>query len=189
MSGIFCAKKRKVDASLVISYLLGMGYRREYELVKFVFLIILFGIAIEDLCRHKISNKSCMAIGALLIPSLLAEPHIMPVSRCLGALCVSFPMFVLSLFWENAFGGGDIKLTFVSGMVVGWEIIITAIIFAVFCGGIYGVVLLMYEKRKGDDIRFPKKSVQKGIAFAPFLFVGMFIAVPYAQTFIVWFLS
>lgn len=130
-----------------------------------------------------------MAIGILLIPSLLAEPYILPVSRCVGAICVSFPMFVLSLFWKKAFGGGDIKLTFVCGMVVGWETIITAIIFAVFCGAIYGVFLLVHEKRTGGYTRFSEKAVQKGVAFAPFFFVGMVIAVPYAQTFVTWFLS
>ena len=58
--------------------------------------------------------------AALLIPaflSLVTEPGITLLSRAMGGLAVSLPMYLMTLAVPESFGGGDIKLMAVCGLL------------------------------------------------------------------------
>ena len=77
------------------------------------------------------------------------------VSRLIGMICVSLPLFLIVLVIPDGFGGGDIKLMFAAGFFIGLII-----------GGCQGVILLA-RRKKGKDDHF---------AFGPALSVGLMIA-------------
>lgn len=85
--------------------------------------------------------------------------------RLIGMIAVSVPMFLLA-WLLNGFGGGDVKLMFAAGFLLGWKGILAAFLIGVIGGGIYGVYLLA-SKKKGRKEYF---------AFGPFLSVGIMIS-------------
>ena len=62
-------------------------------------------------------------------------------------------------------GGGDVKLMGGIGALIGWEGVITTLIFASFLGLIYAIFLMIFKGKKGAD----------AIPFGPFLSMGALI--------------
>ncbi len=80
-----------------------------------------------------------------------------------GTLAVALLGYVL--FKKEAMGGGDVKLMGGIGAFVGWEGVITTIVFASVLGLVYSVFLMIFKgKGKGD-----------AIPFGPFLSAGALI--------------
>ena len=69
------------------------------------------------------------------------------------------------MFKKEAMGGGDIKLMGGVGALLGWEGVITTIIFASFLGLVYALFLIIFKGKKGGD----------AIPFGPFLSLGALI--------------
>ena len=69
------------------------------------------------------------------------------------------------LFKKEAMGGGDVKLMGGIGALIGWEGVITTIVFASFLGLVYAVFLMIFKGKKGGD----------AIPFGPFLSLGALI--------------
>lgn len=84
-----------------------------------------------------------------------------------GTLAVALLGYVM--FKKEAMGGGDVKLMGGIGAFVGWEGVITTIIFASALGLVYSVFLMIFKgKGKGD-----------AIPFGPFLSAGALINMYY----------
>ena len=80
-----------------------------------------------------------------------------------GTLAVALLGYVM--FKKEAMGGGDVKLMGGIGAFVGWEGVITTIVFASALGLVYSVFLMIFKgKNKGD-----------AIPFGPFLSAGALI--------------
>lgn len=69
------------------------------------------------------------------------------------------------MFKKEAMGGGDVKLMGGIGAFIGWEGVITTIVFASFLGLIYSVFLMMFKGKRKED----------AIPFGPFLSAGALI--------------
>ncbi len=81
----------------------------------------------------------------------------------LGTLAMALLGYVL--FRKEAMGGGDVKLMGGIGALVGWEGVVTTVIFASVLGLIYSLYLMIFKgKRRGD-----------AIPFGPFLSMGALI--------------
>lgn len=80
-----------------------------------------------------------------------------------GTLAVALLGYVL--FRKEAMGGGDVKLMGGIGALVGWQGVITTIVFASVLGLIYSVFLMIFKGKKGGD----------AIPFGPFLSMGALI--------------
>lgn len=78
---------------------------------------------------------------------------------------MSIPMLVITLCIPGSFGGGDIKLMFASGFLLGFSKIVCATVLAFISAGIYVMIMLITKKIKRKDT----------IAFGPFLAVGLAI--------------
>ena len=69
------------------------------------------------------------------------------------------------LFKKEAMGGGDVKLMAGVGAFIGWQGVITTVIFGSFFGLVYAVFLMLFKGKKGSD----------AIPFGPFLSLGALI--------------
>lgn len=145
----------------------------------FAYLSLLTLIAFIDLNTRMIYDRFQAGILLLGIAALWLFPEHTPGDRLLGALVIALPMFLLALFIEGAFGGGDIKLMAVSGFLLGWKAVTVAMFIGLLTGGSY-VICRMFRKKlnKGDQI-----------AFGPFLALGLLTALFYGDAMADWYLS
>lgn len=134
-------------------------------LLAVLFLLGLIYAAVCDLRRRTIANRINAAILALTLGSVFVVPQISLASRCLGVVCVSLPMLLLSCRRPGAFGGGDIKLMAAGGAFLGWRGILLSMALAIVAGGAACMALLLFQK----------KNRKEPVAFGPFLCLGMIL--------------
>lgn len=152
MSAVLCAWK--------------FGYGLE-SAIMFAFCYLLLKVAVEDYNTQKIRDGNIIVLLLLGAFSFFAIPAVPWMSRLVGAVCVSGPMVLVSVLRPGAFGGGDIKLMAVCGLILGGKRIAWAMMPAVFAAGAYCIFLLI--TRRAD-----RKSE---FAFGPFLCIGMAMAI------------
>ena len=100
------------------------------------------------------------------------------LEHLIGMICVSGLLEVLYLVTGGgAIGGGDIKLMFACGLILGWKLILLAF----FLGCIIGSV--------AHIIRMAAKKAGRMLAMGPYLSVGILLAALWGNAWISWYLS
>ncbi len=97
-----------------------------------------------------------------------------------GGLVCALPFF---LIWKVSrgrwMGFGDVKLAMFLGWALGWQVGLTALLLAVFLGGIAGLILLA----------FTAKTLKSRVPFGTFLSIGALGALFFGQQLLTWYLS
>lgn len=139
----------------------------------FLFFALLTIIAFIDIDTMEIPfvlNVCILVLGVISIFTrggfVLTGGNLSLVSRLIGMLCVSLPLFLIVLVIPDGFGGGDIKLMFAAGFFLGWKATVIAFFIGLVIGGVQGMVLLV-RRKKGKEDHF---------AFGPALSVGLVCA-------------
>lgn len=101
-------------------------------------------------------------------------PEIRLSARLTGCLILSGSMLIMALLIPGGWGGGDIKLAFALGFLLGWRGIVCAAFLSIFAAGLWCV-----WKRAGRKEQF---------AFAPFLCGGAAAALFYGNELVEWWL-
>lgn len=102
------------------------------------------------------------------------NPFISALFAALAASC-----FFFLLIWVSQgkwIGGGDVKLGFLAGAIVGWPKILFALFFAYMIGAIASLIL----------IGLKKKTWKSQIAFGPFLVSGILIVMFFSEQIQFW---
>lgn len=133
--------------------------------ITIIFCCILGVVALQDIKRMEIEDGCHIAILLLSFISMVFFEQPTVLSRLIGALCISIPMLFITLLLPGAFGGGDIKLMAVGGLLLGWRVAVTSAVISIFLGGVYSLYLLIVKHAD-------RKTC---FAFGPFLCVGMAI--------------
>lgn len=139
-----------------------------------IILIILIQISFYDL-EHRIIppnlNLALLIIGLATVN--IPSPSIL--SKLGGAFMISVLLFLFAVIKENSFGGGDIKLFFTSGFLLGINGIIEVAMIAFISSFVFVVFMLGFAH---------KKPVEKPmtIAFGPFISIGIIFS--YADIFL-----
>lgn len=148
-------------------------------LTAFAFIGILSVIAWIDQDTMEILPSTLVVVLIIGIISIFTMPEVSILSRVIGAFCVSVPLFLICMVIEGAFGGGDIKLMFVVGIVLGWKLTLVSVLIGFVTGGVAAVILLS-SKKKGRKDHFP---------FGPYLCIGAVVALFYGEQLIQWYLG
>ena len=111
--------------------------------------------------------------------SIFVEPEISVFARLIGAICVSVPMYCVTRLIPEAFGGGDMKLTFAMGLYLGWKMILVGTFLAFLFGGSYAMYLLVSGKVKTGE--------GAHMAFGPALCLGFFFAEVWGNELLAWY--
>lgn len=149
--------------------------------LKSVIYCILFSILLTlsmiDFDIQEIPNRFQFIILGLGIISLFIEgfPNLL-WDRIIAMLIISVPMAILTIL-INGFGGGDIKLMFVAGFLIGTKSIVLTMLIGAILASIYGIIYLIVKKEK------------KQIPYGPFLSIGMVISIFFANDIVNWYLS
>lgn len=99
-------------------------------------------------------------------------------SYLIGMVCVSGFLFLLFIITSGrGIGGGDIKLMFAAGLLLGWKNIILALMLGCIIGSIIHIIL-MKVSNKG-----------RMLAFGPYLSAGILLAMLFGDQLISWYLN
>lgn len=147
-------------------------------ILMFVIAMILLAITMIDFDTMIIPDGLNIAMFIVSIV-LMYVRHMSLLESIMGMFCISVPMILLNVLIAESFGGGDIKLMFVSGIALGWKYSLLAAFIGILLAGSYSIYLLV-----------SKKIDKKGhIAFGPYLSIGIFIALSYGREIISWYLN
>lgn len=100
-------------------------------------------------------------------------------ARLIGCVMLSVPMLIVALLIPGGFGGGDIKLTFALGFLLGWRRMLCAAFLSVFTAGLWCFWKLMRKRAKRKDL----------IALGPFLCAGAAVSLFYGNELMDWWLG
>lgn len=108
----------------------------------------------------------------------------------LGALAGSLPLVSIGLlgkliYKKDAMGGGDVKLMFVVGLFLGWQLTLLSLFIGSICGGVIATIILISKRRKHGS-----ESVKAmEFPFGPFLVVGSIISLLVGYDIIYWYIA
>ena len=96
----------------------------------------------------------------------------------IGFFAASLPLFILALIYPDGMGGGDIKLMAVSGLFLGWNLILLSL----FIGALLGSIVSLF-------IILRKKGTRKtALPFGPMLAMGIIACSLWGNQLLTWYL-
>ena len=146
-------------------------------LIAFGVMTILLLIGLIDFTTLEIPDVLTVALLPFAIAAIFAQPEITLLSRGIGLLAISVPMLILAIIIRGAFGGGDIKLMAVIGVLLGWQGVLFAFFVAIIIAGSIALSLIVRKKAK--------KGAQ--MAFGPYLCIGTMTAFIYGNEIMTWY--
>lgn len=159
----------------------------EIDLVKLPFLILLFiyfsiliftffyDLIYLEVADHVLIPGILLALTATILPQ---TPEV--ISALFGAL-IGFAFFSLQILISRGkwIGGGDLRIVIFMGLILGWKLLILALILSYFVGAIISSIIILSKKG----------SLKSRIPFAPFLVIGTLTAFFYGQPILNWYLN
>ena len=140
-----------------------------------------------DLEHKLVFDRFVVMIGALGICALFFDPAYGWISHLIGGVVGFISFYGIAWSFEKlrgieGLGGGDIKLTAVCGLLLGWERLLLSVLIASVSACI---ILLPLSKAKGeqdggDITEYP---------FAPFLTFGFALALFFGEAIINWYIT
>jgi len=148
-------------------------------LAAFSFFMILLAIARIDGETMIIRNDLLIALCVPLTALLYMDQESDVIQHVLGAGIVSGFMLVMNRIKKDCFGGGDIKLMFLCGGLLGVERIVLAMITAVLLAG--GKALYLLRRKKATRCSY--------MALGPYLTFGIALAYGHGTEMLAWYCS
>ena len=143
---------------------------------------VLLCMFFTDLEHRIVPDSLQIILGALGIASIFFDTNIMWYSHLIGSAATGMVFFIVSIVAEKvlgkeALGGGDIKLAFAAGMLLGWEKMLAAMLVATVAGSIV-LLILQKVKNKERGTEYP---------FVPFMVSGIVIMLFAGDGIIAWY--
>lgn len=156
-------------------YRFGFDYM---TLISFAFGMVMVAITMIDFDTMTIPDGlviACLVIGVISFGFI----DLSIMDRVIGFFGLSVPMYLVNVLIVECFGGGDIKLLAVCGLMLGWKYELVGMFIAVIVAGVYASYLLLSHKvdRKAH------------IAFGPYICLGMFTVLLYGNQILSWYLN
>jgi len=119
-------------------------------------------------------NVFILCLGLIRVISDL--PHW--ATYVIGFFAISVILYLTNVLSKGrAIGGGDVKLMAAAGLLLGWKLIILALIL----GSVIGSIIHL--------IRMRLFNADRRLAFGPYLSVGIFISALYGNQIISWYMT
>lgn len=135
-------------------------------IISYIFFIILLIALLSDLKYQIIPNKLTYT-GAIIFLILRLIIHDLPYwNYLLAALIGSGILLLIGIIFKGGIGGGDIKLFFLVGLVLGIEKTLLALFITSVIGSLTGLILIAFGKIKKTE----------PLPYGPFIYIGSLIA-------------
>jgi leader peptidase (prepilin peptidase) / N-methyltransferase len=136
------------------------------------FIVVLF----TDLKYGIIPDKIIVAASAINFLWLFFNPLSLILNHLLSAvgsliffIAISYVFYMVTK--KEGMGGGDIKLSFLMGLFLGFPNIIISLYLAFLTGALASIILILWKK----------KILKDSLPFGPFLIIGVFISLFYGN--------
>ena len=154
---------RRVFYLRFLTYMLGFGLEL---VVAILFISLLVIITVSDIAYMLIPNKVLLPFAVVLFAVRILSPLTPWWDSLLGAVVGFGVLYLIAVVSKGGMGGGDIKLFFVIGLVLGTVNTLLTLFLAAFIGTIIGLIVL---KRTGQGRKTP-------IPFGPSIALAAVIA-------------
>lgn len=142
-------------------------------------LMLLAIVALIDYDTKEIYDRFHVFLLLCGVAAIRIFPETGLAARLIGCVALSVPLLILALLIPGSFGGGDIKLTFALGFLLGWRGMICAAFLSVFTAGLWCFWKLIRKRARPKD----------QIAFGPFLCAGAAVSLFYGNELTNWWLG
>ncbi|MFC5591144.1 prepilin peptidase [Sporosarcina soli] len=153
-----------------------LGFSAEL-VVSLLFMSLLVIITVSDIAYMLIPDKVLLPFAVLLFVVRLFIPLEPWWDSIVGAVVGFLVLFLIAVVSKGGMGGGDIKLFFVIGLVLGTMQTLVTLFLAALIGSIVGVIVL---KRTGQGRKTP-------VAFGPSIAVAAVIAYFWGADLVGWY--
>ena len=174
---IFTAASVAISCALAVLCVLKFGFNLNAGIILLIFINLTL-ISFSDITRQIIPDWLIIILAALSIIQAFLFRDVTILERIIGFFVLSIPMLTLTYFIEDSFGGGDIKLIAVCGLLLGFKLVLLSGIIAILLGGFHGFVIKYILKKK--DEHFP---------FGQHICLGVFISTLFGSEIIQWYLG
>lgn len=145
-----------ITALLFAAVYLKLPIITDYNLWFYLYFIsVLIIVFFTDLRSEIIPDK--VVLPALLVSIIFAVFSGNPINHILSGLGAFIFFLILALATKGrGMGGGDIKLSMLLGVILGFPSILISLYLAFLTGGIISLILILWKKKrfKGDTIPF-----------------------------------
>ena len=155
-------------------YMLGFSVEL---IVALLFVSLLVIITVSDIAYMIIPNKVLLPFAVVLFGLRLVIPLERWWDSILGAVVGFLILYLIAVVSKGGMGGGDIKLFFVIGLVLGTTNTLVTLFLAALIGSIAGMIIL---KRSGQGRKTP-------VAFGPSIALAAIIAYFWGADFVGWY--
>jgi len=183
---------------LILNQSLISNFQILYLLFWFYIASVFIVIFVYDLKHYIIPDK--VIYPAIIITSIYKLFEILKFSHWdlignwkleIGNLITIFNPFIAAILASAFFlsivlfthgkgmGGGDVKLAFLMGLILGWPVILISLFLSFIIGSIIGIFLILIGKKK----------MGSKIPFGPFLIIGTFTGLFWGKEIIKWYLN
>ena len=151
--------------------------------VGIIFLLVLFAIytleALIDIDTMEIPPELNIAIFVMALISIPLWQHVTIKERIIGMLCITVPMLLLEFIIPGAFGGGDRRMLYGSGLLLGWKMVVMGF----FIGAIIQAVIAVFF------VITKKKDWKSHLPFGPMLCLGIMISTMFGTQLLNWYIG
>lgn len=160
----------------------------QWVLVPYLWFVgVTIALTLTDLDHQRIPNRilypSTVVGSVLLVGAAVGDGHLSWLVRAIEGGAAYFALlFIIALAARGGFGMGDVKLSFFLGLFlayVSWGTLVVGVFAAFVVGGVVALGLLVTKVRGRKD----------HIAFGPALVAGAWIAIPFAERLLSWYLG
>lgn len=159
--------------------ILRWGSKTVQTWIVLLILTLLAIVALIDFDTKEIYDRFHIFLLLCGIAAIWIFPETDLAARLIGCVVLSIPMLFFALLIPGAFGGGDIKLTFTLGFLLGRQGIVCAVFLSIFIAGLWCFWKLIRKRARRKD----------QIAFAPFLCTGAAVSLFYGKELMDWWLG
>ncbi|MFJ7933528.1 prepilin peptidase [Sporosarcina sp. NPDC096371] len=153
-----------------------LGFSGEL-VIALLFMSLLVIITVSDIAYMLIPNKVLLPFAVALLGARLFIPLEPWWDSLLGALIGFSVLYIIAVVSKGGMGGGDIKLFFVIGLMLGTVLTLLTLFVAALIGTIAGMIIL---KRAGKGRKTP-------IPFGPSIAVAAVIVYFWGANFVAWY--
>lgn len=144
-----------------------------------VFFAVLLAAALIDY-QHQIIPDELIITGLVLgLPLVHLSGSGKVIDGLIGFLVAGVLFLIIALVSKGGMGGGDIKLSALMGLFLGWPDILVALFISFLVGGLAGIMLMALGQKGRKD----------AVPFGPYLALGGMLAAFGADWIIKWYWS
>lgn len=160
-----------------LSYL-SLGFSFEL-IIAILFMSLLVIITVSDIAYMLIPDKVLLPFAIALFASRVVIPLAPWWDSLLGAVVGFGVLYMIAVVSKGGMGGGDIKLFFVIGLVLGTVNTLLTLFLAALIGSVMGIIIL---RKTGQNRKTP-------IPFGPSIALAAVISYFWGADFVEWYMT